>query len=321
MKKLLTLLLLAGLFAACDKTPETDPDEITLSYEDIADKETYSFTAPAAWEVQIAEKTRSASWLTIEPMEGPAGAAELNITLNEANTGANPRSVTVTINSGGKAFKTFTVTQHSQSSQEREEQDMSNFVHGTQSVYQYDGSAQTCSFDVRSNCNFRIQANYHEGEPGWITATQITPAGTNKYTVNMTLTANEGDNFRWVELVFLDDKNFDCWRTAVEQFKGPARQQGKYVEALEQNQYFTGNTQTVQLTVKSNFAFTVIDTYTLYDPADWLTVSTVPSGSDYIVSLTFTANDFGHERLAYLSFEDEYGAVYARTTIMQDVPK
>ena len=231
MKKLSAILLFAGILAACDDTASTDEilgldaaTEVKLPFDDLTESKTISFTAPDVWEAKIADKTRAESWLSVKPASGQSGKNTVTVTTTSVNGAADSRSATVTITSGGSS-KTFTVTQHSESSQREEENGGGNtgkyYVDAVEPSYTFSSAAQTVPVSVKSNFDFSIRETYGSGDQGgWLT-TNISASGSGNgtYSVSLNLQANTGAE-RTATLSFEDSTGKSYATTIVTQSAG-----------------------------------------------------------------------------------------------------
>lgn len=131
MKKILTFLLVAGIVASCDGPDGTadgipgldDLGDILLSYdkEDDESVANLTFTAPDDWYITV-EQTRTASqyvpaWLSIDPVQGGPGEAEVTVKVTDTNDDDDQRSVEATVTVGKKRYKTIRIVQHSRMTQ------------------------------------------------------------------------------------------------------------------------------------------------------------------------------------------------------------
>lgn len=209
MKKLLSLLFIAGTFAACDglipkdEILDLDIPEVKLSYDDPTESQKVSFNAMEAWEVSVADKTRASSWLSIDPMEGPAGKATLTLSLTSANMGQEPRSATVTVKVG-TVSKSFTVTQHSQSSQNPDgpKPDPDKFVAAPQAVV-YSFAAKNESMAVKSNFQMIMDLSYNGSDRGWLSYS--TDRSGYDYVITFNVDVNNSSSERVAVMQFKDD--------------------------------------------------------------------------------------------------------------------
>ncbi len=127
MKKILISFFAAAALWGCSKNGGDGPaSEIELPFDeeqaitlDNADPSTkIAFTTNAAWTVSLSETRSESQWLTVSPMQGEAGNAELDI-VAESNTTASARTMYVTITAGSgsnKTTKTVTIEQDAKSS-------------------------------------------------------------------------------------------------------------------------------------------------------------------------------------------------------------
>ncbi|MFR9648729.1 MAG: BACON domain-containing protein, partial [Rikenellaceae bacterium] len=120
MLKLLKSIAIAAvalLFFSCEEELTTTSfggvDAADLTFELYADDTTisssFSFIAPESWYIDINEITKSESWITVEPMSGPAGYAELTITAS-ANSSGEARGAEIAIVAGEEKL-TLTIEQ------------------------------------------------------------------------------------------------------------------------------------------------------------------------------------------------------------------
>lgn len=222
MKKLFTVLFLAGVLAACDELPkdeilDLDIPEVKLSYDDLTESRSVSFYAREAWEVAVADKTRASSWLSVTPAEGPAGNATLTVAITEANNGTEPRSAVVTVKAG-TATKSFTVTQHSQSSQNPDDPkpDPNKSVQGLESLYTYESMAQTKNIAVKSNFKFSTKVQYAQGDPGKWLDVKVESSDMD-HIVTLNIGQNSQPTARTATLRFTDDRGAVYATTSITQ--------------------------------------------------------------------------------------------------------
>ncbi len=107
MKKLFAFLFVAAAFVACtEDAPETPPVPPTITIEtpepeaipDEGGEAVVEFVAPEPWVIEI-DATRADEWVTVEPMSGDAGNAQIKITTAPNDT-YDDREATITIKAG-----------------------------------------------------------------------------------------------------------------------------------------------------------------------------------------------------------------------------
>ncbi|MDR2891158.1 MAG: BACON domain-containing protein [Alistipes sp.] len=119
MKRLFSILFAlgaigaAGSLASCEELMEQFNDLATMQIPDVelshkaTDSHSISFTAPAAWSVEIAA---SGEWLSVDPSSGEAGRTTITLEAVSANESPEPRTARVIISSVG-IERSFNVTQ------------------------------------------------------------------------------------------------------------------------------------------------------------------------------------------------------------------
>ena len=188
----LITLLLFGQGCGDDKEsdmpitiPSTEDTQPTLQKD--GGSTTFSFNAPQAWSVSVAETTatRSASWLKVHPTSGAAGDATITITA-EPNATGETRTAEVTIRSGSQT-ETVTVTQ-----------DYSNFITLEQREIVAGSEEQTVTLDITSTMEYEVLI---PDSVDWITDGGNTRTVTTRSHM-LTIAANSSYDPRQTEVVF-----------------------------------------------------------------------------------------------------------------------
>ncbi len=329
MKKLLSLLLFAGILAACgdektpigDKITGLDASEVKLAFDDTSETQKISFTAREAWTVTVTDKTRSSTWASVSPMNGGAGNVELTLGTTEPNTGAEPRSADVTINSGGVS-KTFTMTQHSEASQEEADRggrDPEKYVQAGDASHTYTCEAQTPVLEVAGNFGFIVTISYGQGGDGWLSAKVSKGEKGDLYTVSLNIMGNTAATARTATLKFTDSAGAVYARTTITQngIGGTGGDPEKYARGWESTYTYDSSAQTKVIDVNSNFKFSVNITYG--EGSGWLSTKVSEGGKKeyYTLSLNIRENTTASMRTARLDFVDDKGAGYGHTVIVQ----
>lgn len=175
------MLAMAALFLFCTgcssdsdepgDTPDTPapPTEVTLPTDTEQPVEEITFTATAAWHVEVVISTRSdetPDWVAVYPVEGMSGDVELTV-VAQPNTTEQPRTATIILHDGDQS-KEYTLTQSTAAS-----------ATTSQPLYSVMPDAQTLEIAVTANTAFRAQVSPYERESGsWLELTSDAGAST-----------------------------------------------------------------------------------------------------------------------------------------------
>lgn len=265
-----------------------DFHQTNMNFTEKAGEQTFSFTANAAWTVNIASTSGGSTWCTASPAQGGAGSQTIKITTTENDT-YNDRSVTVTLKAGNES-KSFVVTQKQK-----------NAILLTSDKFEIGQQGGTFTVEVKANVNYT--ATIGETCKNWITEgsdTRALSATTKTYSV----AANEESEKREGTITFTDGTLSETVHVY---------QAGRDIILLSKNEYYVdaaGEEITVEL--KSNCEYEVE-----MPDVNWIHTVSTRAMSSHTLHYTVDANTTYDSREAKIVYRNKANDVTETLTVVQ----
>ncbi len=297
MKKFLTVLLSAALFAACGgedpikpEPPKPEPpkteDKITLvgngnvSFGSDGGNATVSFSSSADWSVSSSE-----AWCKVSPDKGTAGSAKVTVSV-AGNEGADDRTASVKIKAG-KAEQTVTVTQKQK-----------NALTVTQARFDVKAEGGEIEIEVKANVDFEYEVG-----ASWISYVSTKALKTS--TLVFAISENEDTAPREGSITI---KNGDLSETITVCQEGT-----EPAIVLSRKEYeVSSQGETLKIEVSSN-----VEVEVSIPSADWIREDVTRSMSSHTYIFNIAANESVEQRVGEIHFTNAENGLSEVVTVTQ----
>lgn len=298
MKTLKPLFLLwLGIFFcwSCSSEEDMAPEQVakielsSTQLPVLQEGGTYNmtFTASADWKAEV-DETRSASWLSIEPMSGGAGTVTLSVTATSNET-YDERNATVTLISGA-ARENFVVNQ--------KQKDALMVTSNKVEVSSVGGGIE---IEVKANISFESEVEQPAQE--WITP--VVTRGLTTSTLLFDVKENESQEKREGKIVI---RSGEFVETVTVYQEG-----SKPTIVLTQDAYtVSSNGESIKVELRSN-----IDYEVQLPDVDWLTETVTRAFSTHTYYFTISPNDTYDARTTNIVFFNKAENLSDTVTVTQ----